>query len=79
MKPFLLALILILSFEGTIFASAQIKRMTAKMSEKIMWSIYVSRGRLTKFELKNPSWDLKENMQTLQTNNRKRFESFVYF
>ena len=46
MKSFLLR------FKGTIFASAQIQKMTAKMSEKIMWSTFT--GHLTEFELKNP-------------------------
>ena len=46
MKSFLLR------FKGTIFASAQIQKMTAKMSERVMWSTFT--GRLTKFELKNP-------------------------
>ena len=37
----------------TIFASAQIQKMTTKMSgKKIMWSTFTR--RLTKFELKNP-------------------------
>ena len=46
MKSFLLR------FDGLIFALAQIQKMQAKMSEKIMWSTFM--GRLTKFELKNP-------------------------
>ena len=47
MKSFLLRL------KGTtIFDSAQIQKMTTKMSEKFMWSMFT--GRLTKFELKTP-------------------------
>ena len=49
MKSFLLR------FKGTIFSSAQIQKMTTKMSEKFMWSTFT--GRLIKFELKNPPWD----------------------
>ena len=73
MKSFLLRI------KGTIFASAQIQKMTVKMSEKIMWSTFT--GRLTEFELKNPPWDfhgLKNTCSFTCKRTTKSIESCVY-
>ena len=70
MKSFLLR------FKGTIFASAQIQKMTSKWVKK-------SCGlRLTEFELKNPPWDfhgLKNTCSFICKPTTKSIESCVYF
>ena len=50
MKSFLLR------FKGTIFASAQIQKITVKMSEKIMIVVYVY-GPFDRVWAEEPPWD----------------------
>ena len=71
----------LLRFKGTIFASAQIQKMTAKISEQIMWYIYVY-GPFDKIRAEEPPRDFYEWKKTCSFSckpTRNGLVSSVYF